>query len=121
MLARPGRQDVRDVAPGVGAAGVHDTVARVAALTAEAVVEPDAETAQLRDPGGSLVRQQPHGARPAEVASRGERVCRVELRIVVRADGCGHASLSRVAVRAAVRGLGEDVHGRPGIGGGKGG
>ena len=82
MLARPGRQDVRDVAPGVGAAGVHDAVARVAALAAEAVVEPDAEPAQLRDPGGSLLRQQPHRARPAEAASGGEGVRRVERRVV---------------------------------------
>ena len=66
MLARSCREDVGDVAPRVGAARVHDARARVPALTPKPVVEPDAETAQLGDPRGSLLRQQPHRARPAE-------------------------------------------------------
>ena len=63
MLARASRQDVGDVAAGVGAARVHDARAGVTAFTAEPVVELDAETAQLRDPRGSLLRQQPNRAR----------------------------------------------------------
>ena len=44
MLARSGRQDVRDVPSGVRAAGVHDAIAGMSALAAEPVVERDAET-----------------------------------------------------------------------------
>ena len=110
MLARRARQDVGDVAPGVGAAGMHDAGAGVAALAAESVVERDSEPAQFGDPRGSLLRQQPDRAGPAEPAARGERVCGVQLRIVVRADRRGHASLGGVAVRAAVRGLREHEH-----------
>ena len=68
-------KNVRDVAPGVGAARVHDAGARVAAFAAEAVVEADAEAAQLGDPGGSLGRQELDRAdgrqmpRPAESVS----------------------------------------------------
>ena len=109
------------MASGVGAARVHDARAGVAALAAEAVVESDAETAQLRDPRRSLLRQQPDRARPAEAAPRGERVRRVERRIVARADRRGDASLSRVAVRAAVGGLREHEHRGAGIGRGEGG
>ena len=75
MLARPGREHVGNVAPGVGAARVHDARAGVPALAAEAVVESDAETAQLGDPRRSLLRQQPRprsagrGPRPAASVS----------------------------------------------------
>jgi hypothetical protein len=58
MVADARRKNVRNVTSGVGAAGVHDAGARVAALTAEAVVEADAEPAQLRDAGGRLGRQE---------------------------------------------------------------
>ena len=86
----------------VSAAGVHDARARVPALTPKAVVEANAETAELGDPRRSLLRQQPHRARPAQAPSGGERVRRVKRRVVVGAYGSGHSSLSRVAVRAAV-------------------
>ena len=72
------------MASGVGAAGVDDAGARVAALAAEAVVEPDAEAAQLGDPCRRLVGQQLDRAAPAEAAARGERVGCVERGIVVR-------------------------------------
>src|SRR5215470_8806489 len=104
------REDAGDVAPGVRAAGMHDAVARVAALPPEAVVEPDTQTAQLRDPGRSLLRQQLYGAGTAETASSSDRVGRMERGVVVRADGGRDASLGRVAVRAVVRGLGEHEH-----------
>jgi hypothetical protein len=91
----------------------------VAALPAEAFVEADAEPAQLRDPSRSLLGQQPDGAGPAETAPRGERVGRVQPRIVVRADGRGDPTLGRVAVRARVRGLRENEHRSTAIGGGE--
>ena len=115
------RQDVGDVAPGVGAARMHDASVGVAALTAEAVVERDPEPAQLRDPGRSLLGQEPHRAGPAEPASGRERVGGMERRIVARADGCGHASLGGVAVRARVRGLREHEHRRARVGRSQGG
>src|SRR5690348_11524933 len=52
------RQDLGDVSPGVRAARMHDAGARVAALPTEAVVEADAEAAQLPDPGRGLLREQ---------------------------------------------------------------
>ena len=103
-------ENVRDEATGVCAAGMHDTGAGVAALPCEAVVEPHAEPAQLRDPLGSLLRQQPDRAGPAEAAPRGERVGCVERGIVARADGCRDSSLGGVAVRARVGGLREHEH-----------
>ena len=59
---------------------------------------------------GSLLRQQPHRAGTAETAARRERVGCMERGVVVRADGRRDASLGGVAVRAAVRGLGEHEH-----------
>ena len=104
------------MAPGFCAAGVHDAGLRVTALAPEAVVEPDTESAQLRDPGRSLLRQQLHGAGTAETAARGERVGSVERGVVSRTDRGGHAPLGRVAVRAPMRGLREHEHRGPCVG-----
>jgi len=100
-------ENVRDEATGVCAAGMHDAGAGVSALPCESVVEPHAEPAQLRDPLGSLLRQQPDGTGPAEAAPRGERVGCVQRGIVALADGRCDASLGGVAVRARVGGLRE--------------
>jgi hypothetical protein len=45
----------------------------------------------------------------------------MESRVVVRGDRRGHASLSRIAVRARVRGLREHEHRGAGVGRSKGG
>jgi hypothetical protein len=121
VLARPGGKHVGNVASGVCAARVHDACAGVAAFPAEAVVESDAEAAQLRDARWSFLRQQPDRAWPAEPASRSERVGCVERRLVARAHSRGHASLSRVAVRAAVRSLRKHEYRRARVGRGQGG
>lgn len=115
MLADARRENVRNVTPGVGAAGVHDAGARVAALAAEAIVEADAEAPQLGDAGRSLGRQELDRRRPADTAPRGERVGRMEGRIVVRSDRSGHASLGGIAVRARMRRLREHEHRGAGI------
>jgi hypothetical protein len=110
MLPSSVCENVRDEATGVCAAGMHNAGAGVAALPCEAVIELHAEPAQLGDPLGSLLRQQPDGAGPADTAPRGERVGCVHRGIVTRADGRCDASLGGVAVRARVGGLREHEH-----------
>jgi hypothetical protein len=88
----------------------------VAAFPTEPVVEADAETPQLRDPDGSLGRQELDGGGPAEAAAGRERVGRVEGGVVVRADRRSDPTLSRIAVRACMRGLSEHEHRGAGIG-----
>src|SRR4029077_16221784 len=105
MLARPYREDARDGASCVGAAGVDDSVPGVSTLTAKAVVEVDAEAPQLRDAGGRLLGQQLDRARPAKTPARGEGVGGMQRGVVARADGSRYASLGGIAVRVAVRRL----------------
>ncbi len=119
VLACPRRQDIGDVAPGVGAAGVHDARPAMPALAAEPLVEAHAEVAQLRDPRGRLRRQELHGTRPADPTARRQRVRRVQGRIVVAADRRRHATLRGIAVRAAMRRLGEHAHRRTRVSGRK--
>src|SRR4029077_2859827 len=98
VFTNPRRQHVRDVATRVRAARMNDAGARVAAFPTEPLVEADAETPQLRDPDGSLGRQELDGGGPAEAAAGRERVGRVEGGVVVRADRRSDATLSRIAV-----------------------
>jgi hypothetical protein len=111
MRTCPCREDASDVASSVGAAGVDDPVPGVPALAAEAFVEADAETAQLCDADGRLLGQQLDRARPAKTPARGDGVGSVQRRVVARADGSRDASLGDIAVRVAVRRLGDHDHG----------
>jgi hypothetical protein len=86
---------------------VDDTVAGVPALATEAVVEADAEAPQLRDAAGGLLGQELDRARPAKTPACSDGVNCVQRRVVACADGSRDASLGGIAVRAAVRGLGD--------------
>ncbi len=112
VLANAGGEHLGDPAAGLGPAGVHDPAARVTALAREAVVELNAERAQVGDSRRRLGCEELHGARPAEPPPGGERVGRVQGRVVVGADGRGDATLGRVAVRRAERALREHEHRR---------
>jgi hypothetical protein len=95
---------------------VDDAGAGVAALALETVVEADAEPPQVVDPGGRLLGEHADRARPAEVATRRERVGGVQGGVVARADGGGDTALRRIAVRRAVGVLGEHADGGPRVG-----
>ena len=121
MLARAKRQDIGDVPSRVGAAGMDDARARVAAFERETVVEPHAELAEPGDPPGRFGRQELDRARPADATTRRERVRGVESGIVAFADRGGNAALRRIAVRRGVGGLREDCDRRAFVGCGEGG
>jgi hypothetical protein len=94
---------------------MHDAVEGVPSFPAETFVEANAEAAKLLDATGSGVCQEIHGAAPAQTATRGQRVRRVEGGIVVRADCRRNAALRGVAVRGRVGGLCEHEHGSAGV------
>ncbi len=105
------REDVRDVASRVGAAGVDDARAGVPALAAESPSSKRTPSSpQPRDARGGLLGQQLDRARPADAPACGERVGGVERGVVAWADRRRDAALRGVAVRAAVRGLREHDH-----------
>jgi hypothetical protein len=98
---------------------MYDTRSGVAALEVETLVEADAVSAQLADPGRRLFREEPDGARPTQAAACGKRVGRMKSRVVVGAERGGDTALRRVAVRARVRSLREDEHRGSLVGGGE--
>ena len=71
-------------------------------------IERRAPLDQLADVARSLVRQHVDGVGHAQAVAGGDRVARVQLRRIVRADGRGDAALRVAGVALARIGLGED-------------
>jgi hypothetical protein len=86
---------VRDLAPGRGAAGVHDTRARVPPSRPRPG-RTRRRDRQVGDARGASLGEDGDGARAAEATAGRDRVLGVQSRIVVRADRGGDSTLREV-------------------------
>ena len=110
MLARAHRQHLGDSATGLRSTRMHDATARVAAFTAEAVVERDPELDEVRDPRRRVARQLADGPLTADPATGAQGVVGVQARVVVLAERRRDAALRVEAVGRRELATAQDEH-----------